>query len=113
MIERGDIAEQKRGLIFGKVQHRTIALRDADTGVFDGKEIALVEQVLELFHQHNAKEISEISHRFAGWQLAAMEERIPYEVVLVDFREPTAAERAHGLKLAQSAQHCFALQSKN
>lgn len=46
-------------------------------------KIALVTELLEMCWNHSGNELSELSHRFAGWRLAGDKETIPYEVALV------------------------------
>ncbi len=69
----------------GYTQKRVIALREPDLSVFSADEIALVTQILDEFKGMNAKQVSDTSHDFIGWQLAELGEDIPYEVALVKF----------------------------
>ena len=63
-------------------------MRDADLTQFSPDEIAVVTEVLSVLRSKNAKGISSLSHRFAGWKLAKDRETIPYEVALVEFKKP-------------------------
>jgi hypothetical protein len=66
---------------FERQQIRQLALRPADLSVFSATEIALVDQVIDDLREHNATEVSELSHKFPGWKAAiAGEESIPYEM---------------------------------
>jgi hypothetical protein len=88
---------------FNKTQKRTIALRDPDLDVFSPREIDLINFVVRKFANHNATEISDQSHKFAGWILADVGEDIPYEVSLAGHREPSPAEINHAIELQGAA----------
>jgi len=78
---------------FGLTQRRPVALREADLSRFSAQEIAIVDHVLRSFQKHNGMEISELSHNFAGWQLAEEGETIPYSSALLRGGELTTQER--------------------
>jgi hypothetical protein len=82
MRDSGDAA-QARHQYFGREQIRTIALRDSDLSKFSAQEIALVTEVIDYFWESNASQMSDFSHEFRGWKLAADGEDIPYEVALI------------------------------
>lgn len=88
MQKLGEVAQSERNF-FGRVQKRTMALRDPDLSSFSGREIALVTELIENCWNENASWISDQSHRFMGWQLADDREDIPYSVALVEFEEVT------------------------
>ncbi len=67
--------------------------------MFAAKEISLVDRLIRENWGKSARDISDESHRFAGWAFAQGREVIPYEVALVSFREPTPAEIAYGTSL--------------
>jgi len=79
----------------GYQQEKVFALRPPELNYFTAQEIDLVKSLIVEWWGRSASEISESSHQFVGWQAAAEGETIPYEVALVDFREPTAEEEAH------------------
>jgi len=83
----------------GYTQKRAVALREPDLSMFNAKEIALVDKLIRDFWPYTAREISEKSHHFLGWQHAKPGEGIPYTVALVGCRKPTTKELAHGKKL--------------
>ncbi len=87
MIAEQSLAMQERDR-YGRTQKVPIALRDADLKRFSSEEIAVVTEVLDALRSKNAKGISSLSHRFAGWKLAKDREEIPYEVALVKFKKP-------------------------
>jgi uncharacterized phage-associated protein len=64
-------------------QNRAYALQDADLKLFDATEVDLINYIVKQFKDMNAKDISETSHDFLGWQLADEYETIPYSVARV------------------------------
>ena len=79
---------------FGRTQKVPVALREARLDGFTPEEIAVVTEVLDALRSKNAKGISTLSHRFAGWELAKDGETIPYEVALVHFKKPRKKDAA-------------------
>jgi len=81
----------------GYKQKRVVAIREPDLSMFSAEEIALVTQLIDEFKGMSAKQMSETSHDFIGWQLAEIGEDIPYEVALVKFGDqapdPTISDR--------------------
>ena len=70
-------------------QNRPAARRKANLHVFDVEEVSLIHLCLEEFREMNATEISNFSHRFAGWRAVRYNGIIPYASTLLDDREPT------------------------
>lgn len=99
MEERGDLAIQRRRY-FDKEQERPIALRDPDLGGFSGRQIAIVDDVIDRLRGEDASEASELSRRFEGWELVEEGEDIPYETVFVSTRPLTESEKEYGRTLA-------------
>ncbi len=95
-------------LYHGKIQKRTVALRDPDLGVFTAQEIAIVTDVIETLWDKNASEVSELSHLFLGWKAADYKEEIPYGVALVRTPEPTEHNRQRGIELEPLAKEMLA-----
>lgn len=87
---------------FGRPQKRLLATRDADLSEFSGTEIAIVDDIIDQVRHLSATEISEISHRFDGWKLAADQETIPYETVCLGGRGLSERDKRHALELAAS-----------
>jgi len=69
-----------RGLHQG---YRLVPLRDPDLDCFIASDIAVVDEVIEMLRDHDGSAVSELSHQFAGWRLAAMGEEIPYFTVCI------------------------------
>lgn len=98
-----EIAIQKK-----ENQTRVIALRESNPKVFLPEEIALITKVLEEYRASTGSELSEKSHKFAGWKLAKEKEPIPYAVALVGNRLPTHDEIQRGIRLQPVAEACLA-----
>ena len=85
-------------------QYRPLALRQPDTSVFSVQESELVRELVDHFKGKTAREMSDRSHLFIGWQLAEEGETIPYETALTSFRKPNDGEIMAGLQLQELAQ---------
>lgn len=82
MEAAGELAISTRQYL-GRTQHRTVALREPSLSGFTAEEISLVHKLIKQCWGKSARELSELSHRFAGWKLADERETIPYNVALV------------------------------
>jgi uncharacterized phage-associated protein len=106
MVKSKEIAISRKTTLSG-IQERVLALREADPNKFEPSEIDLVTRILDVCRSQSGTELSELTHKFAGWRLAADKETIPYEVALVGNRPPTPAERSYGLRLEALAEQCL------
>ena len=106
MVKSKEIAIARKATPSG-VQERVLALREPDPSKFTPAEIALVTNILDMCRSQSGTELSELSHRFAGWRLAGEKEDIPYQVALVGNRPPTLAEKSYGVTLAALAASCL------
>jgi hypothetical protein len=80
---------------------KTIPLREPDLSTFTAPEIAVVDEVLDALRDDTAGMVSERSHNFSvGWQLASVQEEIPYETVFVWAGDAHPAAVQRGLELA-------------
>jgi hypothetical protein len=87
---------------FGRSQKKLLALREPNLSDFTGEEVAIVQDVIRMLWRFDATEVSDLSHRFVGWQLAEEGETIPYStVVLGTPRPPNQKEIEYGQRLAQ------------
>jgi hypothetical protein len=62
----------------------------------------LVDEIIEVMRERSATEVSELSHREAGWQLVSEGDSIPYELAFVlgpSEAEITPTIRAEGERL--------------
>jgi len=78
----GDICERK-ATYHGYPQERIIPTRGVNLDLFTAKEIALVDDVIQKLWEINAANISDYTHRLAGWRIAEDGEDIPYESVFL------------------------------
>jgi hypothetical protein len=77
----------------GWPRKRTVAKRQPDLRGFTGEQVALIDEVIEHFWHYNARDIEGASHRVSvGWQLANMNEDIPYETALATGKPPSEDE---------------------
>lgn len=88
-------------------QDVVFAQQDPNLEIFDGAEIAVVDQVIEGFYGMTGAAVSNLSHEFAGWQQATMGEKIPYASVLVKPAESTPEKIAYAQSLEPLAQECL------
>ena len=94
MLSNGDIRLERRGN-----QERIVPKRQVDENLFSAAEAQIVFSVIRELESSNADSVSDLSHKFLGWQ-AGWAERletgssptIPYESVFVSNRRPTVAE---------------------
>jgi hypothetical protein len=81
---------------------KTIAMRDPDISIFEPEEIAIVDEVLDALKEDTAWMISERSHALSiGWQLAEIQEDIPYETIFVHAGDAHPAAVELGRELAE------------
>jgi hypothetical protein len=81
-------------------QKRVIALREPDLTLFSGRDIKLVDDIIEQLSDKNASELSHLSHGVA-WGLVGPSMKIPYEASLLSDEALTKAETDYALQLAR------------
>lgn len=64
------------------VQHRLIPLREPRFDMFKARDVALINEIVEMLCDMNARDVSDLSHGRA-WQIASEKGLIPYEAVLI------------------------------
>jgi len=84
-----EIVEVERSY-FGLVQRPIVARREPYLDRFSGPEIALVDEVLAQLRHLDARDVSELSHEFCGWQYTELRQDIPYDTALLTIGEPSA-----------------------
>ena len=102
LVRSGQARLEERTDSFGYRHHDLIPIRDPRTGIFTEDELAVVDEVMAALGEMNAAQVSELSHRDAGWQLVEEGETIPYELAFVlapEEAELTPAIRAEGRRL--------------
>jgi hypothetical protein len=68
---------------YGYPQERVVPTREANLALFTAKDIALVDDIIQKLWGINAADISEYTHRLAGWRIAEDQDNIPYESVFL------------------------------
>jgi hypothetical protein len=69
-------------------QHRIIPKRVADLTLFSGRDIGLVDKIINDIKGKSAQYVSELSHALA-WRVVEMNAPIPYEAALLSDEEVT------------------------
>lgn len=93
MRETGECAWQLRSR-FGYELRKLVPLREPDLSLFSGREIDLVQRVISELWDLSATEVSDLSHRFVGWQVAEYGEDIAYDTVFVGEPRPLTPDEA-------------------
>jgi hypothetical protein len=97
----GKLVVQSLPLKGGKKQTRTVNLTDPNLKLFSGREIALVDSVIEDLWDMDADESSEFSHRFVGWKMTKEGDNIPYGSIFISDEPLSPAETLRGQELAK------------
>lgn len=97
MRDRGEIAVVKEGYS-AFPRNRVVPLETANLDGFSGRDIALIDGVIQMFHGQAATYVSQFSHDRA-WRAADDFQMIPYEAALLSDAPPTEDDiaRAHEL----------------
>jgi Antitoxin SocA-like, Panacea domain len=77
---------------FGLSLRKLIPRRDSDLSVFSPEELEITRGIIRKLWDLNAAEVSDLSHRFVGWQAADYGEEIPYETVFVGEPRPLTSD---------------------
>ena len=102
MLRTGDLAVQPVKLANGRVQQRSVNLREPRLDIFTPQQIALVDSIIEAFRGFTADEVSDFSHQMVGWKIANTGESIPYETVFVSAEPLTDADIQRAQELAKA-----------
>ena len=76
----------------GKPMKKLLALREPNVKVFGPEEIDLIHETLAELLPLDARDLTNRTHDFAGYQAAGMGEDIPYNMVFVDDARPLSPE---------------------
>lgn len=98
MIEDGRAIELTRDY-FGNVQRRLTSIDEPTITALSGREVALIDEIIQAYRGANATDTSDISHQFTGWKHAVFGEDIPYETALLIERSSTPADVSEGERL--------------
>lgn len=91
LIREGHATVEVR-LFHGYPQQRLVAVRGANASVFSQLERQMVDDVMSWLDGVNGSQVSELSHKDLGWELAEDLEVIPYETVFLSHVEKLTAE---------------------
>ncbi|MCI0356628.1 MAG: SocA family protein [Acidobacteria bacterium] len=97
----GKLVVQNLSLKSGAIQKRTVNLTEPNLKVFSGREIALVDSIIEDLWNLDAEESSVLSHRFVGWKMTKEGDPIPYGSIFISDEPLSAAEILRGQELAR------------
>jgi len=100
MIQERILGLQEVVLKSGKVQTRTVSLRQPGLGIFTGGEIAMVDYVIDALSDNGSQTESGLSRWMVGWQAAREGETIPYTTVFLSNEPLSEAEIFRGLEIA-------------
>ncbi len=94
LTKTGAISLENRGN-----QQRIVARRNPSWDIFSPAEQFVIHEVIRELEDEDADSVSELSHKFLGWQAARAEQQvtghspvIPYQSVFVSNRRPTDYE---------------------
>jgi hypothetical protein len=85
----------------GYPQDRLIPTREPNLDLFNAKEIALVDDIIQKLWGINAADISDYTHRLAGWRIAQDDSAIPYESVFLSDEGLTVDDAERGKELVE------------
>lgn len=77
----------------GYAQDRLVPRREANLDLFTEYEVAIIDEVVDMFRSDNATQLSDLTHHFPGWTAAAPREVIPYEAIFLSDEEVTDDDR--------------------
>ena len=100
LMEQGIIELEHVELKSGKLQDRVVPLRAPNTSVFTGEELELIDRVVATLWDHDAEEVSDLSHNEIGWQVMREKETIPYALAFYSNAPLSEDEIARGQQLA-------------
>ena len=70
----------------GRAQIRIVPKRKAKMDLFEPEEVAVVDEVIKQLWDRNADAVSKLSHIETGWQVARLNETIPYGTIFLSDR---------------------------
>jgi hypothetical protein len=82
-------------------QHQLVALRSARVDIFDGVEIAIVDEVIDHLRGLTNGQVSELSHETIAWRLTQNGDEIPYGSALLSADDPTDEDLAWLKEIAE------------
>ncbi len=82
LVASGAATVERRADPFGYVHDHLVALRAPDMDLFTAEERTIIDGVIEALRPLTAGQVSDLSHREAGWQLAPRTTRSPTNSLL-------------------------------
>jgi len=101
MLRDGLIQMRQIDLGEGYIEHRTIAAREPELGLFGFDDLAYVQRAIEHYWSMTGTESSDESHGVA-WRTRKNGDPMPYEAALLSDRQPGAAQMARLTQLIES-----------
>lgn len=77
-LEEAGRARRLERPVGGYTQKRVMALSEPNWTVLSSRDIAVIDEVMDMLDGKNAQAVSELSHQMVGWQLAEDGEEIPF-----------------------------------
>jgi hypothetical protein len=93
MVDAKEIAEVEQPY-YGREQRRLVPLRPPKLTSFLPDEISLIDDIIQKCLPMSATDISNMTHQWRGWRIAAERELIPYSAFFLSDEPPTEYERA-------------------
>lgn len=101
LIDQGRATLQTKTFLNGKQQQRLIALDSPKMELFTAQDISFITAVIETFSNHNAQEVSDLSHELPGWKLADDKEDIPLEAAFIASLDASETDKIRGRELSE------------
>jgi hypothetical protein len=77
--------------MYGRTQHRVVPLRRPNLTLFSGRDIAIVDEVIQALWDKTGTQVSQESHG-VQWNTRALEDLIPYEASYLSDEPITPAD---------------------
>ena len=100
LIKDGSIELQKSPYL-NSIQHRIVAMREADADVFNDEELAIMDEIIESLWDMNGTQVSDMSHSEIGWQVTDEYETIPYRTAWLSPQPLTPEQIEQGKGVAE------------
>lgn len=83
LVSEGSARLERRQDVFGYEHTDLVPLRDADLSQFSADEIRIIDEVIDELLPLSGTQVSDLSHRDAGWMMVSVGDTIPYELAFV------------------------------
>lgn len=104
LVSEGALAIQEVQVLGGWTQKRTVYLREPNLESFRGREIALVDQVIDALRGVNATQASFLSHAEVGWKATRDGQTIEYDTVFLSDKPLSEVETRRVLQMQHAPQ---------